>query len=88
MRWTGRACIAELPLIHSYSHRIFFRSQASQDFLHLDKGKTKILGRICMESDILSKGLNIPADVQLGDLVIFGDAGAYERSMSYDFGRG
>jgi diaminopimelate decarboxylase len=41
-----------------------------------------------MENDVLSRGLDVPDSVELGDLIIFGDAGAYERSMSYDFGRG
>ena len=86
------ACIAELPMIHSYAHRVFYRSRSKQNIsdrlIHLGKGKTKILGRICMENDILNKGLYIPDNAQLGDLLIFGDAGAYGRSMSYDFGRG
>ncbi len=51
-------------------------------------GKARILGRICMEDDILGQNISIPPDVQIGDLVIFGDAGGYERSMSYGFGRG
>jgi diaminopimelate decarboxylase len=91
------ACIAELPLISSYPHRMFFRpkgpeehgaSQAVNSCLVLGKGKTKILGRICMENDVLSDGINLPPDIKIGDYVIFGDAGAYERTMSYDFGRG
>jgi diaminopimelate decarboxylase len=79
-------CIAELPLIHSYSHRVFFHSESG--FKHLNKGRTKILGRICMENDVLGNGFDIPKDVKIGDYVIFGDAGAYERTMSYEFGRG
>jgi diaminopimelate decarboxylase len=85
------ACIAELPLISSYHHRVFFQPQNSNDestFSVLKKGKTKVLGRICMENDILSRGLTLPENVQLGDYIIFGDAGAYERTMSYEFGRG
>jgi len=85
------ACIAELPLISSYAHRVFYQPREvsdSESFKHLQKGRTKILGRICMENDVLSRGLDVPASIQLGDLIIFGDAGAYERSMSYDFGRG
>jgi diaminopimelate decarboxylase len=85
------ACIAELPLISSYSHRVFYQPQSSSgenEFRALRKGKTKVLGRICMENDILNRGLEIPETVDLGDYIIFGDAGAYERSMSYDFGRG
>ena len=41
-----------------------------------------------MEDDILSKGVELPDSVEVGDLVVFGDAGGYERTMSYDFGRG
>lgn len=85
------ACIAELPLIQNYAHRIFYQpiaDKTNDSFRPLKKGETKVLGRICMENDVLSKGLDIPASIQLGDFIIFGDAGAYERSMSYDFGRG
>jgi len=89
------ACIAELPLAQAYRHRVFFRARklsaeaGSSDVCRLlQKGPTRILGRICMEDDILSPGVDLPHDVDVGDLVIFGDAGAYERTMSYDFGRG
>jgi len=85
------ACIAELPLIRSYSHRVFFQAISkisNATPLLLNKGKTKILGRICMEDDVLSKGVSFPENIEIGDLLIFGDAGAYERSMSYDFGHG
>lgn len=76
------ACIAELPLVQAFTHRVFYRGSL------LKKGGTKILGRICMEDDVLSNGLDIDNSVQVGDLVIFGDAGGYERTMSYEFGRG
>ncbi len=86
------ACIAELPLSHAFSHRVFYRSQAagriSRPLMPLRKGKTRILGRICMEDDILNDGVSLPENVDIGDLIIFGDAGGYERSMSYAFGRG
>jgi diaminopimelate decarboxylase len=76
------ACIAELPLVQAFTHRIFYQGEL------LKKGKTKVLGRICMEDDILSNGLALPDSAQVGDLMIFGDAGGYERTMSYEFGRG
>ncbi len=86
------ACIAELPMIHSYAHRVFYRPQPSSPeplpLQTLNKGEGKILGRICMEDDVLGEGFHFPEEVGIGDYVIFGDAGAYERSMSYDFGRG
>lgn len=82
------ACIAELPLISSYPHRVYFRPAESEACFALGKGKTRVLGRICMENDVLSDGISLPSDIKIGDYVIFGDAGAYERTMSYDFGRG
>jgi diaminopimelate decarboxylase len=41
-----------------------------------------------MEDDILAGSLELPQDLQEGDFLIFGNAGGYERSMSYGFGRG
>lgn len=81
------SCIAELPLIAAYPHRFFLR-KSDGSFVKLEKGATKVLGRICMEDDILSPGLAMPESLQIGDKIIIGDAGAYERSMSYEFGRG
>jgi len=76
------ACIAELPLVAAFTHRIFYRGNL------LRQGKARVLGRICMEDDILSNGLALPEAVEVGDLMLFGDAGGYERTMSYEFGRG
>jgi diaminopimelate decarboxylase len=81
------ACIAELPLIAVYPHRFFLR-KADGSIRRLSAGTSKVLGRICMEDDILSPGLKLPESLQIGDNIIIGDAGAYERSMSYEFGRG
>ena len=84
------ASIAELPLARNYPHRVFIRSKpnAQNEIRHLRKGSARILGRICMEDDILCNQIELPNEVEIGDLVVFGDAGAYERSMSYEFGRG
>lgn len=86
------ACVAELPLALSFSHKTFYSPQpkngAFESCQLLKKGDVRVLGRICMEDDILSTGLALPATTQIGDYVIFGDAGAYERTMSYVFGRG
>jgi diaminopimelate decarboxylase len=80
-------CIAELPLIGVYPHR-FFLQKDGQKPMKIRNGKTRVLGRICMEDDIISSGLDLPTDIAIGDRIIIGDAGAYERSMSYEFGRG
>ena len=86
------ACIAELPLALAFSHRLYFKSaNGVSEFnraTRLKKGTAKILGRICMEDDILNECVSLPDQAKVGDFVIFGDAGGYERSMSYGFGRG
>ena len=80
------ACIAELPLAAAYPHRIF--RVAGDRAVPVGRGKVRLLGRICMEDDVLSMGLDLPDTLSVGDSLVICDAGAYERSMSYAFGRG
>jgi diaminopimelate decarboxylase len=80
------ACIAEMPLASVYPHR-FFRVAGDQ-LVPVARGPVRVLGRICMEDDILSAGLDLPHTLDIGDRVVICDAGAYERSTSYAFGRG
>jgi diaminopimelate decarboxylase len=80
------ACIAELPLAASYPHRIFALTRSGP--VPIPRGRVRLLGRICMEDDVLSPGLALPPDLAIGDRLVVCDAGAYERSMSYAFGCG
>ena len=80
------ACLAELPLVAVYPHR-FFRI-ANHRVVPVARGPVRVLGRICMEDDVLSPGLDLPDNLSIGDRLVVCDAGAYERSMSYAFGRG
>jgi diaminopimelate decarboxylase len=80
------ACIAELPLAASYPHRIFALTRGGP--VPVARGPVRLLGRICMEDDVLSPGLALPPDLAIGDRLVVCDAGAYERSMSYAFGCG
>jgi diaminopimelate decarboxylase len=41
-----------------------------------------------MEHDILASNVELPISSEVGDLLVFCDAGGYDRSMSYEFGRG
>jgi diaminopimelate decarboxylase len=79
--------IAELPMHFVQPHRILHRNPAGK-WLPLKRGKTRLLGRLCMEHDIVATNIELPAEARKGDVLIFCDAGAYDRSMSYDFGRG
>ena len=81
------ASIAELPMHFVQPHRILHRSNGGE-WLPLRRGKTRLLGRLCMEHDIVASNVELPSSVRKGDVLIFCDAGAYDRSMSYEFGRG
>lgn len=77
--------IAELPMYFCYPHRILYKNG---DWKTLNRGKTQLLGRLCMEHDIVASNVELPETAQVGDILVFCDAGAYDRSMSYAFGRG
>lgn len=51
----------------------------------LNRGKDKILGRICMEFDQFGD-ITIPEDLKVGDLIMMRECGAYDMTMSYLFG--
>jgi diaminopimelate decarboxylase len=79
------ACIAELPLASAYPHRVF--RVEDKRIVPAGRGAVRVLGRICMEDDVLFSGLDLPEGTAVGDRLVVCDAGAYERSMSYAFGR-
>jgi diaminopimelate decarboxylase len=80
------ASIAELPEAHSYPHRLL--SEGADGWLRWRGGPDRVLGRLCMEADVICAGVTIPEDLRPGARVLIADCGAYDRSMSYDFGRG
>lgn len=80
--------IAELPMYFFYPHRILRRDNATGELQPLKRGKTRLMGRLCMEHDEVASNVELPEGTQPGDVLIFCDAGGYDRSMSYVFGRG
>jgi len=80
--------IAELPMYFFYPHRMLHQCGRTGDFKPLGRGKTHLMGRLCMEHDVVAANIALPEGASAGDLLIFCDAGGYDRSMSYVFGRG
>ncbi|HEX8492967.1 MAG TPA: ATP-grasp domain-containing protein [Pyrinomonadaceae bacterium] len=80
--------IAELPMHFFQPHRILRRDERTGEWQPLKRGKTPLWGRLCMEHDVVATNVELPEDARVGDVLIFCDAGAYDRSMSYVFGRG
>jgi diaminopimelate decarboxylase len=80
--------IAELPMHFFQPHRILRQDARSGAWQALKRGKTHLMGRLCMEHDVVASNVELPDGVRVGDVLVFCDAGAYDRSMSYVFGRG
>jgi diaminopimelate decarboxylase len=81
------ASIAEIPTAQEYPHRIL-RLTPDGKWEILRRGKGILLGRLCMEDDIIASGIEFPDKIQSGEILVICDVGAYDRSMSYAFGRG
>ncbi len=82
------ASIAELPMHAFQPHRILRQCGTTGALQPLGRGKTHLMGRLCMEHDIVASNVSLPEGTKAGDMLIFCDAGGYDRSMSYVFGRG
>jgi len=80
--------IAELPMYAFQPHRVLGMDKESGNWRALGFGKSVLLGRLCMEHDIVASSIDLPKNSQAGDILVFCDAGAYDRSMSYVFGVG
>ena len=80
--------IAELPMFAFQPHRILRQCSKTGALEPLGRGKAHLMGRLCMEHDIVASNVGLPEGTNAGDLLIFCDAGGYDRSMSYVFGRG
>ena len=78
------ASLAEVPRAGVYPHRIL--SHAGDEWRHWGRGPDRVLGRLCMEDDVLRVGVAIPDELRAGGRVLLADAGAYDRSMAYSFG--
>jgi diaminopimelate decarboxylase len=79
--------IADLPMTQYYAHKIE-QYRGSRLLGVLSGGKDRILGSICMETDILATGVSFPAFPKCGDKLIISGAGAYNSSMAWPFAGG
>jgi diaminopimelate decarboxylase len=81
------ASIAEVPEISVHRHQWLWCSKGRLPE-PLGPGGSTILGRSCVEADILATDIEIPGTVRTGDVFVITDVGAYDTSKSYVFGRG
>ncbi len=79
--------VAEVTDVKSHHHRIMSVSSSGKPTLWT-RGNDRLLGRLCMEFDIVADGVKLPPGLKRGDAFCVLDAGAYDASMGYVFGRG
>ena len=82
------ASISEVADADRYPHPVLVRRRLGGAWRGLGEGIDRVAGRSCMETDILAAGVELPADLSPGDLVVIDHVGAYDTSKSYVFGRG
>ncbi|MDG4668657.1 ATP-grasp domain-containing protein [Mycobacterium sp. 236(2023)] len=82
------ASISELPDPSNRFRNVLRKRADNGRWEPLEFGRGCLLGRLCMEHDIPAIGLRIPADLHPGDFVAILNTGAYDASMSFDFGKG
>ncbi len=55
--------IAELPMHHFQPHRILSQNKKSGEWRALRRGKSMLLGRLCMEHDIVASNIDLPPKI-------------------------
>jgi diaminopimelate decarboxylase len=76
------ASIAELPDGLSLARPLWLCRD--QTWLRLPTGLGRVFGRSCIEDDVVARGVDCTA-ARAGDLIVFGNAGAYDTSMRFSF---
>jgi diaminopimelate decarboxylase len=80
------AGISDLPLARSHPHRVLVLD--GRGWEPVPGGRDRVLGRICMEHDVLAEAVGLPEGVRPGQRLAFLEAGGYDASMAYGFGTG
>lgn len=80
------AALAEVSEAGHYPHRLAALDARGAAY-SLGPGRDRLLGRSCMEDDVLARHVDT-SGLRAGDRVAILDAGSYDWSMAYDFGRG
>lgn len=81
------ASIADLPMCQYYAQEI--HHVRGENYLGiLNGGENRVLGAICMESDVLADRIGFSVHPLPGDQLVFIQAGGYNSSMAWHFAKG
>jgi diaminopimelate decarboxylase len=81
------AAVADLPMAPLYAYAVTLYREGTAIGC-LTGGTARVLGRSCMEADLLADRVSFPVPPRVGDRLLFSGAGGYNASMAYHFGRG
>ncbi|MBV9272002.1 MAG: hypothetical protein JO165_12990, partial [Candidatus Eremiobacteraeota bacterium] len=76
----------DFPYIHQAAHRLYLLR--SSHIEKLEGGPGRIIGRSCLEADVVGKNVRLPTDIGTSDAIIIGEVGAYDASAHYAFAQG
>ncbi len=77
----------ELSQIRTFDHRVLGVFKNDEIAL-LPKGEERILGRTCLEYDVIRDEVRLPDDADALQAIVIADAGAYDYSMAFNFALG
>jgi len=76
----------DFPYLREAPHRFYLKRGSRIE--KLTGGSGRIVGRSCLEEDIVSQNVSLPTDIGTGDAIIVADVGAYDASTQYAFAQG
>lgn len=79
------ASVAEISEASHLPHRVVGMSEGRTPYV-FGNGRDRLLGRTCMEADIVATRIDL-SGVQCGEVLAVLDAGGYDSSMEFKFGR-
>ena len=78
----------DCPDVQLYPHEVLWSPAGGGLWHRLAEGPDRILGRLCMETDVLRHRAVFPEGVREGDFVAVMGTGGYDASLSREFGVG
>lgn len=81
------ASITDLPMALHHPHPVE-HWRDGRCLGSLPGGGSRLLGAVCMEADVLARGVGFTVAPRMGDQLVFGQAGGYDRSLASRFARG
>ncbi len=77
----------DVSQMSTFEHRLFHAANGAIRPIRRGIGAGRIIGRTCLEYDVLASSLDLSQCVA-GDAIVIADAGAYDASMAFAFSEG